>query len=307
MLFRSDTATADITKLAINIGFTANDKVYDGNTIATRDQLIMDEVLEGDDVSFDDSDIEYNFDTKEPGENKTVTATGYDESMLSGADLQNYDVTFVDTSTADITYLSITILADDKTMIYGDANPSLTYAYEGNLAEGHTISVALDLDIDDADITDSDHIMAGEYADSITAERVKRVINGHGEGKKAVAGTGGDFSFFELGVPIFNGDELNEAAGKEEIRKYIWYTETRQELQPQSETEPYLLGIHYDTAYYFCYEPGKLTSLNYEFLSTVKTRTESYVIYADRCFISDDQLDRWHITFKKIPRDITKI
>ena len=146
-----------------------------------------------------------------------------------------------------------------------------------------------------------------DYADSITAERVKRVIHGYGEGKKAVEGTGGDFSFYELGVPIFNGDKLNEAAGKEEIRKYIWYTETRQDLQPQSETEPYLLGIHYDTAYYFCYEPGKLTSLNYEFLSTVKTRTESYVIYADRCFISDDQLDRWHITFKKIPRDITRV
>ena len=146
-----------------------------------------------------------------------------------------------------------------------------------------------------------------DYADSITAERIKRVIHGYGEGKKAVEGTGGDFSFYELGVPIFNGDELNETAGKEEIRKYIWYTETRQDLQPQSETEPYLLGIHYDTAYYFCYEPGKLTSLNYEFLNTVKTRTESYVIYADRCFISDDQLDRWHITFKKIPRDIRRV
>ena len=38
-----------------------------------------------------------------------------------------------------------------------------------------------------------------DYADSITAERVKRVIGGYGEGKKAVEGTGGSFSFYDLG------------------------------------------------------------------------------------------------------------
>lgn len=146
-----------------------------------------------------------------------------------------------------------------------------------------------------------------DYADSITAERVKRVIKGYGEGKKAVEGTGGDFSFYELGVPVFSGGSLNEAAGTAEIRKYIWYTETRQELPSVKPDEPYFLGIHFDTAYYFCYEPGQQTSLNLDFLSTIKTRTESYVIYADRCFLSDDQLDRFHITFKKIPRDIPRV
>ncbi|MCR5381627.1 MAG: hypothetical protein K6G44_11640, partial [Lentisphaeria bacterium] len=165
-----DTTTAAITPLEITIGFTANDKVYDGNTSATRDQLVMDNVLEGDDVSFDDSGIEYNFDTKEPGEGKTVTATGFDaDTMLSGNDLANYDITFVDTATADITFLTITIIADNKSMTYGDAEPALTYNYEGNLAEGHTISVDLSLNIDDADITDTAHIKAGSYADSITA------------------------------------------------------------------------------------------------------------------------------------------
>lgn len=37
-----------------------------------------------------------------------------------------------------------------------------------------------------------------DYADSITAERVKRVIDGYGEGKKTVEGTGGGFTFYEL-------------------------------------------------------------------------------------------------------------
>ena len=47
-----------------------------------------------------------------------------------------------------------------------------------------------------------------DYANTITAERVKRVIDGYGEGKKTVPGTGGSFSYYELGAPIFNGDVL---------------------------------------------------------------------------------------------------
>ena len=78
-----------------------------------------------------------------------------------------------------------------------------------------------------------------DYADSITAERVKRVINGYGEGKKAVEGTDGDFGYYELGEPIFNGEMLNEAIGEDEIRKYVWFTETKQRLEPRKADEPY--------------------------------------------------------------------
>ena len=38
-----------------------------------------------------------------------------------------------------------------------------------------------------------------------------------------------------------------------------------------------------------------------------KTKAESYVIYADRCILSDEELEKYHITFKKIPRDITRL
>lgn len=54
-----------------------------------------------------------------------------------------------------------------------------------------------------------------DYADSITAERVKRVIQGYGAGKNAVEGTGGNFSFYDLGEPLLVGDCLNEAVAPE--------------------------------------------------------------------------------------------
>ena len=37
-----------------------------------------------------------------------------------------------------------------------------------------------------------------DYANDITAERVKRVTQGYGKGNKAVKGTGGSFSYYEL-------------------------------------------------------------------------------------------------------------
>lgn len=145
-----------------------------------------------------------------------------------------------------------------------------------------------------------------DYADSITAERVKRVIQGYGEGKNQVEGTGGDFSFYELGKPIFKGEFLNEAIGLNEIRKYMYFTETRQPLPSDSAEEPAYLGTWMDVAYYFHYEPLKATTLNWDFLATIKIRAEAYVIYADTCALSEKELLDYHITFKKIPRDIVR-
>lgn len=146
-----------------------------------------------------------------------------------------------------------------------------------------------------------------DYADSITAERVKRVINGYGEGKKAVEGTDGDFGYYELGEPIFNGEMLNEAIGEDEIRKYVYFTETKQRLEPRKADEPYYLGKYVDNAYYFYYEKEQITTLNNDFLNTIQTAAGAYVIYADLCTLSDSELEKYNITFKKIPRDITKL
>ena len=153
-----------------------------------------------------------------------------------------------------------------------------------------------------------------DYADSITAERVKRVIRGYGEGKNAVEGTGGSFSFYDLGEPLLVGDCLNEAVAPEKIREYIWFMETRTSFNAEfgmrnSELggNPYFLGNHNHTGYYFYYEPQRVTVLDYAFLSTITEKTDGTVIYADRCSISEDKLAKMGVTFKKIPRDISKL
>ena len=148
----------------------------------------------------------------------------------------------------------------------------------------------------------------GDYADTTTAERVKRVINGYGKDKNAVDGTGGNFSYYELGERLLLPDgNLNESIGTDKIRDYIWYTETKKPAVSQQNGNPYFLGENNHTAYYFYYEPDQMCVLDYAFLSTIPEKAENHLIYADRCALSENDLLRFGITFKKIPRDIARV
>ncbi len=147
-----------------------------------------------------------------------------------------------------------------------------------------------------------------DYANDITAERVKRVANGYGKEKRAVEGTGGAFDYYELGLPLFKKDDnLNEEVPEEEIRNYIYYTETKSKLKrPQSAEGKYLLDNHNGTGYYFYYEKETLTVLDIDTLNIVIEPQEQYIIYADVCLLDTKYLQDKNIIFKKIPRDITR-
>ncbi len=145
-----------------------------------------------------------------------------------------------------------------------------------------------------------------DYANDITAERVKRVTKGYGTGAKAVAGTGGAFDFYELGLPLFDENQnLNEKVGLAKIKEYIWFSETRTSFKEPNK-EPYFLGKKDESAYYFIYEKDRLTTLDYDALELIKTKGEQYVIYADNCLLPKEFMAKKNIIFKKIPRDITR-
>lgn len=229
---------------------------------------------------------------------------------------------------------------------------------------GTTAHAVLDLNAKDNGHRHFILVEMEDYADSVTAERVKRVIHGYPTNKKDVLydtpittknikhggdlfaeakeiaddakasydkvegpkmvdghlqvigiekakenqkGTGGSFSFYELGAPLFHGDLLNEDVGIDTIREYVYFMETRQNLPEAKADEPHYLGSYVGTAYYFYYEKDEATTLNREFLHTVKTKADHYVIYADRCTLSEAELAKFQITFKKIPRDIARL
>lgn len=188
--------------------------------------------------------------------------------------------------------------------IAGDENTLILDSFAGSGTTAHAV-----LNMNKADGGNRKFILIEmmDYADSITAERVKRVIKGYGEDKKAVPGTGGNFSYYELGEPLMIGDNLNEAVGADKIREYIWFTETKENFQNPNADKPYYLGSTAQTGYYFFYEPNRACVLDYKFLSTITVKADNYVIYADRCAINTDDLQKLKVIFKKIPRDITKL
>ena len=126
-----------------------------------------------------------------------------------------------------------------------------------------------------------------DYAEKITAERVRRV--------------GGEFDFYELGERLFDEDGfINKKIPRRQLFDYVYFSETGKNYVASAEEN--LLGVDEDTAYYF-FDGAEL---NYDLLAKIRTRATAYVIYADNCTLSEKFLDKWRITFKKIPSDVRR-
>ncbi|WP_255424303.1 DNA methyltransferase [Acidovorax sp. 93] len=156
-----------------------------------------------------------------------------------------------------------------------------------------------------------------DYAQTLTAERVRRVMAGYGDRDKEKAGLGGGFDFYTVGEPIFLPDEnLNETVGTDAIRAYVAYSEgipSGDQTTAENPHSPYLLGLNRETAWIFHYEPDRATRLDMEFLSGLRfgadtgaSKPGTVIIYADRCLLSAAFMAKHGIIFKKIPRDITR-
>lgn len=161
-----------------------------------------------------------------------------------------------------------------------------------------------------------------DYAETITAERVRRVMNGYGEGTKAVAGLGGGFDYYTVGEPLFLPDKnLNESVGAAAIRAYVAYTESipsEQQADTNHPVSPYALGVGQRCLWVFYYEREQVTTLDMDFLASLnikalqsdgqvgQERPETFVIYADKCTLSPEFMAQHGIVFKRIPRDITR-
>lgn len=197
-----------------------------------------------------------------------------------------------------ISYLSNMVCYNSKTAIILDS-------FAGSGTTAHAV-----LKLNEKDGGNRKFILVEmeDYAESITAERVRRVMKGYGEGAAAVAGTGGAFDYYELGEPMFDKEKnLNENIGEEKIREYIYYTETKRHLERErTESAKYLLDTSNDTGYYFYYEQDCLTTLGVDTLHIVTEPAEQYVIHADVCTLSEEDMAAKNIVFKKIPRDIKR-
>ena len=147
-----------------------------------------------------------------------------------------------------------------------------------------------------------------DYADDVTAERVRRVINGYGDDEQTASGVDSGFSYYELGPALFADDgTVSEGVTYADLARYVWATETRAPYEDLTGEHPYLLGEHAGAAYYLAWKPEGETALTYDLLRDFPRKGSPTVIYADRCAIAPERLDEMGIVFKRVPDQIARI
>ncbi len=158
-----------------------------------------------------------------------------------------------------------------------------------------------------------------DYADTITAERVRRVIKGVPKAKDEdlKTGLGGTFSYFELGKPveiqtILNGKNLPTY---KELSRYVFFMATGEEWnEKELDAKKNYIGESRNYHVYLFYQPDveylKNTALTLdqaEALPRWKVGDKRRLIFAPTKYLDPDYLDRFGIDFARLPYEIYQL
>ena len=142
--------------------------------------------------------------------------------------------------------------------IGADKNVIILDSFAGS---GTTAQAVLDLNKEDGGNRKFILVECEDYADKITAERIRRVIKGVPKAKeeKLKKGLGGSFTYCTLGKEI---NEENLIKGKslptyKVLSGYVYYVATGQTLEKVNENEDFYIGkSDKDTAFFVIYKPN---------------------------------------------------
>jgi len=156
-----------------------------------------------------------------------------------------------------------------------------------------------------------------DYADKITAERVRRVIKGVPAAKDEALrkGLGGSFSYFELGDPIemesiLAGDSL---PSYKELARYVFYTATGEEFDDTKVDESRnFVGESREYHVYLLYKPDtdylKSTALTLEHAKALGPYVgKKRLVFAPAKYLDQQHLLEFHIDFAQLPFEIYKL
>jgi DNA modification methylase len=143
-----------------------------------------------------------------------------------------------------------------------------------------------------------------DYADTLTAERVRRVIRG--EGGQPYLGLGTGFDYYELGEELFTetGDDVNPEIKRESLGRFVLFLETGVALEKVSANGTGYLGSGNGKDVYLFYAPDTATTFGEDDLMALPEGEGTRVVYADRCAVDAEELGLCEVEFRKIPRDL---
>ena len=157
-----------------------------------------------------------------------------------------------------------------------------------------------------------------EYANTITAERIRRVIKGvpAAKSESLKKGLDGSFSFFEIGNPlqledILDGENLPKYT---ELARYIFYTATGEEFNEEViDQQGNFIGESRQYQVYLFYEPEvaklKNLALTLEMAINLPPLKEGKrrLVFAPTKYLDQEHLDLYKIDFAQLPFEIYEL
>ena len=144
---------------------------------------------------------------------------------------------------------------------------------------------------------------------NITAQRVRRVMDGYSYTKRGakgkttkekVKGLSGSFTYARIGAPLFGEyrDMGEKLPAYEELAKYIYYTETSREFDPKGMNEKAgKIGEHAGTSYYLLYTPegNRDRALDLPWLRALEKteKNRQLVVYCEKIWVHRDDLAKY--------------
>lgn len=182
---------------------------------------------------------------------------------------------------------------------------------------GTTAQAVLELNQEDGGNRKFILVEMEDYADEITAERVRRRIQGvaDSEIENYQKGTGGTFSYFTLGEPIemetiLHGDNL---PSYEDLARYIFFTATGEEFDPAKvDKERHFIGESSEYEVYLFYQPDieylKNTSLNIDTAKQIgDPNGKKRLVFAPMKYLDEEYLHEYQIEFAQLPFEIYRM
>lgn len=198
--------------------------------------------------------------------------------------------------------------------IITDENDIILDSFAGS---GTTAHAVLELNKEDGGNRKFILVEQEDYANSITAERVRRVIKGVKTAKSEALkkGTGGSFSYFQLGDSIEMESILTGKSlpSYEELARYIFYTATGQEFQEKKmKRKTNFIGETDQYELYMLYEPNiewlKQNALTLDGVRKMPAYTgKQRLVFAPAKYVDDDTLRENRIDFCQLPYEIYRI
>jgi len=214
-----------------------------------------------------------------------------------------------------------------------DKNDIILDSFAGS---GTTAHAVLDWNKEDGGNRKFILIECEEYADKITAERVRRVIKGYKKSLRAEGvaiqsqsqiassqvprndktnGLGGSFSYFELGDPIEmeNILEGNKLPSYKEMVRYVFYTATGKEFDENKiDEKSNYIGENAQYQVYLFYKPDleylKNTALTLDRAEQLGIAKEKRrLVFAPTKYLNQEQLEQLKIDFAQLPYEIYRM